>query len=80
MFSNLPKRNFNFSVKFILLAANAFNLDRSKILFFGKELTFFFTHVYQIWNYDHSDKESKTSLSQENVATTVRPKERLMDD
>ena len=31
MFSTLPKINFNFSVTFILLSANAFNLDQSKI-------------------------------------------------
>ena len=37
MFSTLPKTNFYFSVTFILLYANAFNLDQSKILF-GKEL------------------------------------------
>ena len=34
----LPKTNFNFSVTFILLSANAFNLDQSKILLFGEEL------------------------------------------
>ena len=35
MFSTLSKTNFNFSVTFILLSANAFNLDQSKILLFG---------------------------------------------
>ena len=39
MFSSLPKTNFNFSVTFILLSANAFNLDHFEILLFGKELT-----------------------------------------
>ena len=39
MFSTLPKRNFNFSVAFILLSARSFNLDQSKNLSFGKELT-----------------------------------------
>ena len=39
MFSTLPKINFNFLVTFILLFANALNLDWSKILLFGKELT-----------------------------------------
>ena len=38
MFSTLPKTNFNFSVAFNLLSANAFNLDQSKILLCGKEL------------------------------------------
>ena len=36
MFSTLPKANFNFSAKCILLSANAFNLDQSKYLLFGK--------------------------------------------
>ena len=38
MFSTLPKTNFNFSVTFIVLSANTFNLDQSKILLFGKGL------------------------------------------
>ena len=39
MFSTLPNQNLNFWVTFILLsAANAFNLEESKIVFFGKEL------------------------------------------
>ena len=40
MFSTLTKTNFNFSVAFIWLSANAFNLDRSKILSCGKELSY----------------------------------------
>ena len=39
MFSTLPKTNFTFSFGFILSSANAFNLDQSKILLFGKELS-----------------------------------------
>ena len=39
MFSTLLKRNFYFSSTFILWSANAFNLDQSKILSFGQELT-----------------------------------------
>ena len=39
MFSTLLKKSFNFSFKFMLLSANAFNLEQSKILLFGKELT-----------------------------------------
>ena len=38
MFSILPKTDFNFSVTFILLSANAFNLNQSEILSFGKEI------------------------------------------
>ena len=38
MFFTLPKTTFNISVTFVLLSANAFNLDQSKILMFGKEL------------------------------------------
>ena len=38
MFSTLPKTNFNISTTFILSSANAFNLNRSKISSFGKEL------------------------------------------
>ena len=44
MFSTPPKPNFNFSVTFNLLSANAFNLDQSKNLLFGKELN----QVYNI--------------------------------
>ena len=38
MLSTLLKPNFNVSVIFILSSANAFNLDQSKILSFGKEM------------------------------------------
>ena len=38
MFSILPKPNFFLSVTFILLSANAVNLDQSKILSFGIEI------------------------------------------
>ena len=39
---NHPKTGFNFSAKFILSSANAFNLDQSKILSFGEELIIIF--------------------------------------
>ena len=39
IFSNLLKTNLNFWVTFILSSANAFNLDQSNILSFGKELS-----------------------------------------
>ena len=38
MFSSLPKANVQFWVTITFLSANAFNLDQSKILSFGKEL------------------------------------------
>ena len=38
IFSILLKSDFNFSVAFILLSANAFNSEQSKILSLGKEL------------------------------------------
>ena len=37
-FFTLPSTNFNFSVANFLSSANAFNLDWSKFLSFGKEL------------------------------------------
>ena len=42
MFSPLPKTSFDFLFKFILSSANAFNMDQSKILSLGKELS----HIY----------------------------------
>ena len=39
MFSSLPKTNVNFLVTPTLSSANAFNLDQSKTLLFGKELS-----------------------------------------
>ena len=42
MFSTILKTNFNFLVKFILSSANAFSLDSSKVLSFGKELNYIF--------------------------------------
>ena len=38
VFSSCPKANFTFSVIFILLSANGFNLDQSNNFSFGKEL------------------------------------------
>ena len=42
MFSTLPKRNFNLSFTLILSSANTFDLDWSKILSFGKELSLYY--------------------------------------
>ena len=39
---SFSKTNFSFSVTFILLSANAFNLDLSKILLYGKVLIEFY--------------------------------------
>ena len=41
MFSTLPDTNFDFSVTFTFSSANAFSLDQSIILTFGKELMHF---------------------------------------
>ena len=50
MFSTLSKRNFSFSVTFILSSANAFNLDQSEILSFGKELNLHHTiPTFKTW-------------------------------
>ena len=43
MFSVLFKSNFNLWVPLIFLSANAFNLEQSKILSFGKELKLYHT-------------------------------------
>ena len=48
MFPTFPKTNFNFSFTFILSSANAFNLDQSKILSFGKGLSLYQTTKIQI--------------------------------
>ena len=39
MFSTLPKAKFSVCVTLFYLSANTFNLVKSKILLFGKELT-----------------------------------------
>ena len=39
MFFNLTQTHFNFSITFILSSANAFFLDQSENLLFGKELS-----------------------------------------
>ena len=48
MFSTHPKLISIFLLIFILLSANALNLDQSKILSFGKELTLY--HTIQTFN------------------------------
>ena len=62
MFSTLHKTNFKFSVTFILSSANAFNLDQSKILLCGKDLS----HVYFIiCNYYKFEKSTFLSFGKE---------------
>ena len=45
MFSTLSKTNFTLTVTFVLLSANALNLDWSKILLFGTESKHHF-HIF----------------------------------
>ena len=52
IYSTLPKSNFNFSVLFILLSANASNLDRSKILSLDTGLTPFQTTNFRPFQTD----------------------------
>ena len=47
MFSTLSEGEINISATFILTSADAFNLDQSKILSFGKELRL-------VYEYKHS--------------------------
>ena len=61
------KTNFNFSATFNLSSANAFNLDQSKNLSFGKELTlsqtspgFYVSAVQVLWK--HCGKRRSCSL------------------
>ena len=49
MFSTLHKTNLTFLVTLILLSANAFNLDQSQILAFGKELTHYKMKNYRLF-------------------------------
>ena len=46
--TTLPKTDFSFLFTFILSSANGFNLDRSKNLLFGEELTLY--HIIQTFN------------------------------
>ena len=50
-FSTLPKANLNFLFTFKLSSANAFNLDRSEILSFGKELSYFYLIVVKCFQF-----------------------------
>ena len=57
MFSILPNENFNTWVTFILLSANAFNLDGSKILLSGKELSHIPRHALVCFFQDQTDNK-----------------------
>ena len=46
MFFAHSKTNFIFSIAINLLSANAFNLEQSKILLFGKELSQIYFNIY----------------------------------
>ena len=49
MFSTIPEPNLNFSFTSILSSANAFNMDRSKILSVSKEFTLFKTTDFKLF-------------------------------
>ena len=51
-----PWTNFNFLVTFILLSANAFNLEQYEVLLLGKELKLHGNHTYTIPNFQHNTK------------------------
>ena len=63
MFSTFHKTNIKFSVTFILSSAHAFNLDWSKISWFGKELTLsqtspgFYVYAVQVFLKTLREKE-----------------------
>ena len=46
MFSTLLKTSFDFLFEFTLPSANGFNMDQSKILSFGKDLTHYHTMLH----------------------------------
>ena len=66
------KTNFNFSVTFILSSANAFSLDQSKILSFGKMVKHSF----------HSKSNSTTNLQSKNClnpSLNPLPDDKILD-
>ena len=76
MFSTLPKPNFNFWVTSILSSANAFNLDSSKILSFGKELKYKFTYLvstlyHTMMTFDVHEEKGFWKLCEKNVKMQV---------
>ena len=65
MFSTLSKPIFNTSFTFIVSSANAFNLDQSNILSFGKEL-----RINQI----DSNTARQQSLGLVHIEITYKPR------
>ena len=51
MFSTLLKTNFSLGVTFILLSANGFDLEKSKILSFSKALPHYHTTIFETGPY-----------------------------
>ena len=80
MFSTCPNTNFNFSVTFILLSANAFNLKQSKNLSFGKGLKNLFSKVMS-WSQKHIEKKIRNCKKDSNQTHVefARNKEQLFD-
>ena len=77
-FSTLPNPNFNFSFTFILSSAKAFNLDKSKILFFGKALILLFISQTDSINSASTLDDSEAQLAVQSLQEeliTVRLKE-----
>ena len=54
MFSTLPVTNFNYGVRILLSSVNSLNLEKFKILSFGKELSHFHTKT----PFDESGKDA----------------------
>ena len=72
MFSTLSKRNFNFSVTFILSSANALKLDQCKILSFGKELSLYQRKILDSFKLDENSKSTPNGYK------TLWEKEKLL--
>ena len=72
MFSTLSKINFNLSFTFILSSANAFNLDQSKILSFGKGLRPAYLCVPE--QYDVTFYQTKKVLVMSNLLKAMQTK------
>ena len=64
MFSTFPKTNFNFSGTFNLSSGNAFKLDQSKNLSFGKELTLYQMAKTLDWSELKASTDDKVNVTQ----------------
>ena len=65
IFWTLFKTNFKFSSTFILLSANDFNFDRSKILYISKELMHLCYALYQDSHHIVMDTHNPFCLKQD---------------